>query len=96
MATFICKIQLTDQGMKNIKASCERAEGFRSAAANMGVQVKNIYWTMGSFDGVVIFDAPDSETATAAMMHLGSGGNVHTETARAYEADEISGILAKL
>ena len=96
MATFICKIELTEQGLKNIKASCGRAEEFRSEAANLGVDVKNIYWTMGSFDGVVIFDAPDSETATAAMLSLGSHGNVHTETARAYEASDMQAILGKL
>lgn len=96
MATFISKITLTDQGMKNIKDSCKRSEDFRSAASNLGVQVTNIYWTMGSYDGIVIFEAPDSATATAAMLHLGSSGNVHTETAQAYEAEEMAGIIGKL
>jgi uncharacterized protein with GYD domain len=96
MATFISKIELTDQGMKNIKDSCKRAEDFRSAAAKMGVEVKNLYWTMGPFDGIIVFDAPDAATATAAMLHLGSFGNVHTETAVAYEVDDMNGILGKL
>ena len=96
MATFISKITLTDQGMKDIKASCGRAEDFRAAAAKLGIEVKNLYWTLGSFDGIVIFDAPDSQTATAAMLNLGSHGNVHTETAQAFEAADMTGILGKL
>jgi uncharacterized protein with GYD domain len=53
---------------------------------------------MGYFDGVIIFDAPDDETATAAMLHLGGQGYVHTTTGRAFQADEIgkiTGMLAK-
>lgn len=96
MATFISTIQFTDQGMKDIKVTCKRAEAFRSSAANMGVEVKNIFWTLGPFDGVVIFDATDDETATAVMLHLGSFGNVHTQTARAYQGAEMEQILGKL
>ena len=80
MATFISTIQLTDQGMKDIQSSCSRAEEFRESAAKLGIEVKSLYWTLGSVDGVLIFDAPDDETATTAMLHLGSSGNVHTQT----------------
>ena len=96
MATFISTVKFTAQGMKDIKATCKRADAFKSSAANMGVEVKSIFWTLGPFDGVVVFDAPDDETATAVMLHLGSFGNVHTQTARAYQADEIEQILGKL
>jgi uncharacterized protein with GYD domain len=58
--------------------------------------VKDIFWTLGPFDGLVVFDAPDDETATALMLHLGTFGNVHTQTARAYQAAEMEQILGKL
>ena len=58
--------------------------------------MKDIFWTLGPFDGLVVFDAPDEETATALMLHLSSFGNVHTQTARAYEATEMEQILGKL
>lgn len=96
MATFVSTVQFTDQGMKDIKATSKRADAFKSAAEKMGVDVKNIFWTLGSFDGLIVFDAPDEETATALMLHLGSFGNVHTQTARAYQADEIEQIIGKL
>lgn len=96
MATFISTVQFTDQGMKDIKATGKRAEAFTAIAKNMGVEVKNVFWTLGRFDGLLVFDAPDDETATALMLHLGSFGNVHTETTRAYQASEIEQILSKV
>ena len=55
MATFISTVRFTDQGMKDIKATCKRAETFKNSAADMGVEVKSIFWTLGPFDGVVVF-----------------------------------------
>ena len=60
----------------------------------MGVKVTNVFWTLGVFDGVLIFEAADEETATAAILHLGSLGNVQTQTARAFSAAEMEKILA--
>ena len=96
MATFISTVRFTDQGIKDIRSTSKRASAFRSVAAKMDVQVREIFWTLGPFDGLVVFEAPDEEAATALMLHLASFGNVHTQTARAYEADEIQGILDKI
>ena len=62
----------------------------------MGVKVKDIYWTLGAFDGAVVFDAPDDETATALMLSLAAQGNVQTQTARAFGAKEMDKILSKV
>ena len=96
MATFISTVTFTDRGVKDVKATCKRASAFKAVAEQMNVQVRDIFWTLGPFDGLVIFDAPDEETATALMLHLGSFGNVHTQTARAYDTEEMEPILGKL
>jgi uncharacterized protein with GYD domain len=96
MATFITTIRFTEKGITSIGDTCKRAAAFKAAAEKLGVKVAEIYWTLGAFDGVVVFDAPDDETATAAMLHLGSLGNVHTHTARAFNAAEMEKILARL
>ena len=98
MATFISTIKFTEQGIQNIQQSPKRAAAFKSAAKKLGVKVTDIYWTLGSFDGVLMFDAPNDETATAAMLHLSSQGNVQTATARAFDSSEIEkiiGLMAK-
>jgi uncharacterized protein with GYD domain len=62
----------------------------------MAVKVTGTYWTMGYFDGVIIFEAPDDDTATAAMLHLSGQGYVHTTTARAFEAAEMGKVVGLL
>lgn len=96
MATFITTIKFTEQGISGIGETTKRAAAVKASAKKMGVKVTNIYWTLGDYDGVLIFEAPDDETATALLLHLGSMGNVHTTTVRAFTAPEIDKILAKM
>lgn len=96
MATFISTVKFTDQGIKDIKATGKRAESFKASAKEMGIDVRNVFWTLGRFDGLIVFDAPDEESAAALMLQLASYGNVHTETTRAYESSDLEQILGKL
>ncbi len=96
MATFLTTVRFTSQGMRDIQATCQRADALHSMAAKMGVEMKHIFWTLGAFDGAVLFEAPDDETASAFMLKIGSLGNVTTQTMRAYEAAEMERILAKI
>src|SRR3954465_1392372 len=89
MATFITTVQFTEQGVKAVRDSCERAGAFKAAAEKMGVKVAGLYWTLGAFDGVIVLEAPDEQRATAALLHLGSQGNLRTQTARAFDAAEM-------
>jgi len=93
MATFITTMHFTEQGIKAVKETCQRAVAFQAAAQKMGVKVTGLYWTLGTFDGVIVFEAPDEATATAAMLHLSSLGNLRTQTARAFDAAEMQKIL---
>lgn len=95
MPTFITTVKFTQQGIKNIGESTKRAAAIKAAAKRLGAKVTSVYWTMGEHDGVLIFEAPDGETAAALMAHVGSLGNVHTSTTRAYDAAEMDAIVAK-
>ena len=90
MATFITTIN------SRTGETIKRANTFKVAATNMGVKVSDIYWALGGFDGAIVFDAPDDETASAALLHLGSFGNVQTTAARAFNAAGMGKILGKL
>jgi len=93
MATFVTLLKFTEQGIKNVSQTTKRAEAFREMAKKMGVTVKDNYWTLGRYDAVAIYEAPDDETAIRLMLTLGSLGNVRTETLRAYSAKEMGEIL---
>jgi len=96
MATYIALVNFTDQGIRHIRQTTERGKGLMNAAANMGIKIKDIYWTMGAFDAVFTAEAPDDETMTAFAASMGSLGNIRTQTMRAFSAQEMNQILAKL
>jgi uncharacterized protein with GYD domain len=96
MPTFITTIRFTQRGIKDIDHSTSRAASFKSEAKKLGAKVKDIYWTLGEHDGLLILEAPDDETATAAILHLGAMGNVHTSTCRAFTASEMENVVSKV
>jgi uncharacterized protein with GYD domain len=95
MATYVVLIDWTQQGVEHFKDSVDRYEAARSQFEGMGVRFKDVYWTLGSHDLVSIIEAPDSETLAAALLKLGSQGNLRTTTLRALSADEMRGVIAK-
>ena len=96
MATYIALVNFTDQGVRHIRQTTERAKGLVNAAANLGIKIKDIYWTMGAFDAVFTADAPDDETITAFALSMASLGNIRTQTLRAFSADEMNKIVEML
>ncbi|HXX85268.1 MAG TPA: GYD domain-containing protein [Casimicrobiaceae bacterium] len=96
MATYIVLANFTDQGIRNVKDTGKRADAAREMAKKFGVTMKEIYWTLGSYDVVTICDAADDAAITAFGLKLGSDGNVRTQTLRAYSRQDINSILGKL
>jgi uncharacterized protein with GYD domain len=96
MATYITTVKFTPQGIGAVAETTKRSAAFKTAAKKMGVKVSDVYWTLGPFDGVIIFDAPDEQTATAAMLSLSRRGNVQTSTSRAFDAGEMDKIIGML
>lgn len=95
MPTYVALLSWTDQGVRNYKDSVKRAETFGSAAQKLGAKLLSIYWTVGPYDLVAVVEAPDDETASAALLQLGGAGNVRSTTLRAFGREEIGAILAK-
>jgi uncharacterized protein with GYD domain len=96
MATYVTLFKFTDQGVKKFKDTCKRAADFKASAKKLGIEVKEQYWCMGRYDGVMIFEAPDDETSTAGLLSLVSLGNVTTQTLRAFTAAEMGKIVGKV
>lgn len=96
MATFIALGNFTDQGIRNVKDTIKRADAVKEAAQKAGVTMKDIMWTLGAYDMVVTFEAPDDAAITAFALAVGAAGNVRTQTMRAFSRSEMSGILSKM
>ena len=93
MATYVSLLNWTDEGVKHIADTVDRAEAAKKVAADMGGSI-DIYWTMGQYDMVAVVEFPDDETAVAFLAKLGSLGNIRSQTMRAFDADGVRGIMS--
>ena len=89
MATYIVLGKFTDQGIRNVKATGERANAAKQLAEKFGR-------TSGHYDLVLVVEAPDDKTMMALGMSFGKLGNVRTETLRAFSQAEIDPILVSV
>ena len=95
MATYIVLIDWTEKGVGSFRESVSRYEAAQSRFQGMGVTFRDTYWTLGGHDVVAILDAPDDETLAAALLTLGSQGNLRTTTMRGFSVDEMRAVIAK-
>jgi len=96
MITYVVLVNFTDQGIRNAKDTLKRADAFKEMAKKFGVTVREMFWTQGLHDIVVITEAPDEASGTALNMSLCALGNVRTQTLRAFSANEMKQIIAKM
>jgi uncharacterized protein with GYD domain len=96
MATYIVLINFTEQGIRNIKDSPKRVAAATELAHDFGIEIRDVFWTLGAFDGAVLMEAPDDHAVTSWALKVGSLGNVRTQTLRAFRANEFENILAKV
>jgi uncharacterized protein with GYD domain len=85
----------TDQGSKDFRGSVQRGNGFRELVEQAGGRVRELVWTMGEYDFIVVLEAPDDETAATLVLRVAAAGNVRTRTMRAFDADQMSDIIAR-
>jgi len=96
MPTYIALMNWTDQGIWSVKDTVQRREQAEGLAQKHGARIEEVYWTVGPYDLVTILEAPDDESVTAMTLELGSGGNLRTTTLRAYDREEMSGIVQRI
>ena len=96
MPTYFILINWTDQGIRNIKDSPKRVDAAKKAVKDMGGDVKAFYMLQGSYDAVLILEAPSDDALAQFLLTIGSLGNVRTTTLRAYPEAEYRKIIAEL
>ncbi|MGA7389255.1 MAG: GYD domain-containing protein [Pseudolabrys sp.] len=96
MVTYVVLVNFTDQGIRTVKDTVKRAGAFTDVAKKFGVTTKEVFWTQGRYDIVIIVEAPDEPSAMAASLSLSALGNVRTESLRAFSAADMKAIVAKV
>ena len=92
MARYVSLLKFTDQGAREIKKSASRAHSFADAAKKAGVTIKDQFWLLGSYDGILIVEADSEAKALHWLTELASAGNVRTETMQAFDESEFKNI----
>lgn len=84
MATYIMLANWTDQGARQVKDSPKRVDAAKKALLDMGGEFKALYMTMGDYDLIVVYEAPDDAVAARFTLLLGMLGTVRTKTLKAF------------
>jgi uncharacterized protein with GYD domain len=96
MATFMLKLNWTDQGVRTVKDAPKRALASRELAKKVGVEIKQLYLTSGDSDIVIFIETANGENAAKFALAVSSLGNVRTRTARAWSEEEFTKLIAEL
>lgn len=96
MPTFAVLMNLTEQGVKNIKDAPARIEETVKNLEAAGGKLIAFYTLMGPYDYLAIAECPSDEFALAQLLALGMAGFVRTTTYKAFSIQEMSEVLKKL
>jgi uncharacterized protein with GYD domain len=96
MPTYVMLANWTDQGMKVIADSPRRLDAAKKTLEDMGGHFQTLYMTMGPFDLVGIYDAPDDAVAARFILLLNKLGNIRTTSMKAFPEEAYRHIIHSL
>ena len=96
MPHYISLMRWTSQGIAGLPAWRERVEEGERIIQEAGGSLVGVYATLGRYDVVEIFEAPDDARAVEILMKLQRFGAEHTETLRGFTRDEAEEIIRRL
>ncbi len=96
MPTYISLCRWTQHGVQNIKESPKRLEAAKRGFTKVGAKLVNFYMVMGTHDMVIISEAPNDETIGKAMLTAVAGGNITSQTMRAFTEEEYKALIGGL
>lgn len=96
MGYYIILMNLTEQGVKDVKNAPARVKATAEALEAAGGKLLHFFVTMGQYDYVAIAKGPSDEVALAQLLGLGAAGNVTTTTLKAFSLEQFKEVLKAL
>ncbi len=96
MPTYVTLARFTDQAAKAVKEAPQRRERLRRAVEEAGGRLIGGYMTQGRYDVIFITEFPSEAAATATLLAVAAGGNLRTETLRAFTPEEVDQAVQKM
>jgi uncharacterized protein with GYD domain len=94
--TYVLLANWTEQGIRGVKESPRRLDTAKKALKDMGGEFKSVFLTLGDYDLVVIYEAPDDAVAARFNLQLGMQGNIRTRTMKAFPEAAYREIITSL
>lgn len=90
MSLYMTQFAYTAEAWKAlVKKPEDRAAVFAEHAEKLGGRMISLYYCMGEYDGVVLFEAPDEQTAASILFTVISPGHLKaTRTTTLMTVDE--------
>ena len=96
MPKYVTLYNWTDKGVASVKETVDRYQGAKQLAESVGGKLETTLWTIGPYDLVGIAEFPDDESGTAVALQIAATGAIRTLTMRAFDENEMKGIIAKM
>jgi uncharacterized protein with GYD domain len=93
MPNYVMLANWTEQGMRAIDESPKRIDAARKTLEDMGGRFLSVFMTMGQYDLVITYDAPDDAVAARLSLMLGKLGNVRTVSMKAFPEEAYRQIV---
>ena len=96
MTTYVALANWTEQGARTIGDSPRRLDAARKVLEGMGGRFVSFLMTMGEYDFVLVYEAPDDAVAARFALLLGQQGSVRTKTLKAFPEPAYRAIIESL
>jgi uncharacterized protein with GYD domain len=97
VAKYLVLFNLTSETVKRFIAKpSDRAAVVREVAESAGGSLESYYWMFGEYDGVAIFELPDSRTMASVSLAITSSGALSRfETHELIESGDLTAIAER-
>ena len=96
MPHYVSLMRWTSTGRMGLPAWRDRVEEGERTIEEAGGKLVGVWVTLGQYDVVEVFEAPDDGIALEIITKLGRHGAEETETLRAFTRDEAEEIIRRL
>jgi uncharacterized protein with GYD domain len=96
MAKFLIEASYTADGLKGLKkdTAAGRRKAVENAAKKLGGKLESVHFALGEYDVIVILELPNTVSAAAVALAVGSSGLVRPKTTALLTVEETDQALA--
>ena len=96
MPSYVMLANWTDQGVRSIDDLPKRIDQAKRLLGDMGGQFSSLHMTMGAYDLIGIYDAPDDAVAVRFTLMIEKMGNLRTTSLKAFPEQALREIVRSI